>query len=219
VEAPLLGEPLPVELMNTVWADRDGVHDALAEPEGVAAWLATMAHRLAPLGVGPGGDVPPPLAADFRQLRDALRRLAAAVTHDGRPAAVPHDGRPAAVPHDGRPAAVMSPTGDDVAVVNRACASAPVWSQLGWVDGAEPVRVAASAHPPGEVALAVVAEQGVWLFAGPDRPSIRACPGPGCVLYFVRDHPRREWCSAACGNRARVARHYQRHQRTRPRGE
>ena len=29
-----------------------------------------------------------------------------------------------------------------------------------------------------------------------------------CVQYFVKDHPRREWCSAACGNRARVARHY-----------
>nr|WP_279582460.1 CGNR zinc finger domain-containing protein [Fodinicola feengrottensis] len=23
--------------------------------------------------------------------------------------------------------------------------------------------------------------------------------------------PRREWCSASCGNRARVARHYDRH--------
>ncbi len=30
--APLLGEPVPVELVNTVWADRDGVHDALESP-------------------------------------------------------------------------------------------------------------------------------------------------------------------------------------------
>ncbi|MEV8411642.1 CGNR zinc finger domain-containing protein, partial [Streptomyces niveus] len=28
--------------------------------------------------------------------------------------------------------------------------------------------------------------------------------------FFVRSHPRREWCSADCGNRARVARHYRR---------
>ncbi|WP_317183827.1 CGNR zinc finger domain-containing protein [Intrasporangium sp.] len=39
---------------------------------------------------------------------------------------------------------------------------------------------------------------------------MRACYGPGCVLYFVREHTRREWCSAGCGNRARVARHYHR---------
>jgi predicted RNA-binding Zn ribbon-like protein len=94
--------------------------------------------------------------------------------------------------------------------VNRACASAPVWSQLVW-GGSDPVRVTRSAQAPGEVALSAVAEAAVRLFGGSDRPAIRACPGPACVLYFVRDHPRREWCSAACGNRARVARHYQRH--------
>src|ERR1700749_3509588 len=43
--APLLGEPLPVELMNTLWADRDGVHDALAEPAGAVAWLRAIGPR------------------------------------------------------------------------------------------------------------------------------------------------------------------------------
>ncbi|MFD0515426.1 CGNR zinc finger domain-containing protein [Streptomyces aureus] len=32
------------------------------------------------------------------------------------------------------------------------------------------------------------------------------------MLLFLPAHPRRRWCSAArCGNRARVARYYQRH--------
>ncbi|PZF91885.1 hypothetical protein C1I99_22640 [Micromonospora deserti] len=31
------------------------------------------------------------------------------------------------------------------------------------------------------------------------------------MLYFVADPPRREWCSVACGNRARAARYYRRH--------
>ena len=44
-----------------------------------------------------------------------------------------------------------------------------------------------------------------------DSPQLRACHAPGCVLYFLKDHPRREWCSTACGNRARAARHYRRH--------
>lgn len=49
------------------------------------------------------------------------------------------------------------------------------------------------------------------LFAGPDQERLKACLAPGCVLYFMQNHPRREWCSAGCGNRARVARHYRRH--------
>jgi hypothetical protein len=45
-KAPLLGEPLPVELMNTIWADRDGVHDALRDPDGTRTWLHAVAARM-----------------------------------------------------------------------------------------------------------------------------------------------------------------------------
>ena len=38
----MLGEPLPVELMNTVWAGRDGVHDGLADPAEAMAWLEAV---------------------------------------------------------------------------------------------------------------------------------------------------------------------------------
>jgi predicted RNA-binding Zn ribbon-like protein len=55
--------------------------------------------------------------------------------------------------------------------------------------------------------LADVAQQAVALLAD-DGDKLRACHAPGCVLYFVKSHPRREWCSVACGNRARAARHY-----------
>jgi predicted RNA-binding Zn ribbon-like protein len=54
---------------------------------------------------------------------------------------------------------------------------------------------------------------------GRDTPVLQACLAPGCILYFARTHPRREWCSVECGNRARAARHYQkvRTGRSRPR--
>ncbi len=58
--------------------------------------------------------------------------------------------------------------------------------------------------------LAEVAGQSIRLLGGDEARELRACCAPGCVLYFVRSHPRREWCSVACGNRARAARHYQR---------
>ena len=75
--------------------------------------------------------------------------------------------------------------------------AAPAWSELTW--GAEPSRVARSGHSDVLAVLSRIAEQGVELFTGPRRASLRACHAPGCVLYFVRDHPRREWCSAGCG--------------------
>jgi predicted RNA-binding Zn ribbon-like protein len=158
-----------VELMDTFSLGRGGVRDELEARLG-----------------------PSPLTDRFRELRDALRRLAAEVVSDDRPAA--------AVPMDVTAA---------VEVVNRACASAPTWSELVW--SPTPGRVSRSAHDSQEAELASIAEDAVDLFTGPRRTDLRACHGPGCVLYFLRDHPRREWCSAGCGNRARVARHYQRH--------
>jgi predicted RNA-binding Zn ribbon-like protein len=209
--APLLGEPLPVELMNTVWADRDGLHDELRDAAGLAAWLHAVAGRFAAGGAGggpggggpglavvlPGGRPGRELAGQFRELRDGLRGLAAAVTADPRARAA----------GTGTPDVAAA-----VRAVNAACARAPLWSRLTWASppGA-PARTLRSAGTGAEAALSWIAEAAVLLFTSPDAGQLRACPGPGCVLYFVRAHPRREWCSAGCGNRARVARHYQRH--------
>jgi predicted RNA-binding Zn ribbon-like protein len=42
-----------------------------------------------------------------------------------------------------------------------------------------------------------------------DRAEIRlsVCGAPSCGMLYLRAHPRQLWCSKACGNRARVARH------------
>jgi predicted RNA-binding Zn ribbon-like protein len=60
------------------------------------------------------------------------------------------------------------------------------------------------------VALAELAESAISLFTGPGLAALRACQGPRCVLFYVKNHPRRTWCSPACGNRARAARHQRR---------
>jgi predicted RNA-binding Zn ribbon-like protein len=194
-DAPLLGEPLPVELMNTIWADRDGVHDALGDTAAAGAWLRETHERL---GASLPSRITPTVADDLRRLRDALRRLAATATADDRPAA----------------ASALAGRRQAVATLNRTAALAPAWSALAWGD--EPAAVRRSAQPPAQQAVSAIAEAGIGLFSGPEREQLRACHGPGCVLYFVRDHPRREWCSATCGNRARVARHYQRHHLSSP---
>jgi predicted RNA-binding Zn ribbon-like protein len=184
----LPGEPLPVRLMNTVWADRSGVYDALTTTGDLRAWLAAT-H--------PGLDQPDPGPGDldrFRALRDALRRLAALVTGDTRIAA----------------ASATAGVVQAVAEVNRAAAQAPPWPELVY-HGGDLHAAAGGGATPARRALSSIASQAVGLLTGLDGITLRACYAPGCVLYFVRDHPRREWCSAACGNRVRAARHYQRH--------
>jgi predicted RNA-binding Zn ribbon-like protein len=193
--ATMLGEPLPVELMNTVTVDRDGVHDVLEDYGGAAAWLRAVAGRIGTAaGTGPGQldeDAVLPAAGALRELRDALRRLAAEATADPRP--------PATAPELTRPEAI--------ATLN---ALAKTWPELDWPAGGHPSR-AYRAHGTASLAVEVIAHQGVNLLAGPERDRLRPCLAPNCLLFFIKDHARREWCSPECGNRARVARHYQRH--------
>jgi predicted RNA-binding Zn ribbon-like protein len=186
-------EPTPVRLMNTVWADRGGVHDSLTTPGELRAWLAAVYPDVKPRGAD---------LERFRALRDALRRLAALVTGDHRPVAGA-DGNAAKKVNDDAARAV--------AEVNSAAALAPSWPQL-VLRGGDLGQTVAGTAPPGDRLLSGIAREAVELLAG-RQAEIRACYAPGCVLYFVQDHPRREWCSTACGNRARVARHYDRHHR------
>jgi predicted RNA-binding Zn ribbon-like protein len=159
VPAPLLGQGRVIDLLNTVWADRSGVHDDLTDA-----------------------------ASALRELRDALRVLAADRTADPRPVAAVDHPRVA----------------EAVATLNAAAALAPSWPTL--VDG----RLVWASEADAEAReVGGLAGEAVQLLAA--EPELRACLAPGCVLYFVKDHPRRAWCSTACGNRERAARHYARH--------
>lgn len=198
--APLLGEPLPVEFMNTIWADQDGVHDALQTPQQAAAWLVAVADRLdVPVNADPGADPATQMAQTWsfaRDLRDALRFLAAEVADDDRPAA----------------ASIVNDKQRAVTLLNKAAALAPRWSALQLpAHGARPTLATRTAKSAQDAAISQIADNAIALFSGALGSRLRACNAPGCVLYFVKRHPRREWCSAGCGNRARVARHYQRH--------
>jgi predicted RNA-binding Zn ribbon-like protein len=96
---------------------------------------------------------------------------------------------------------------DAAAIVNAAAAAAPSWPQL--VDGAAVQRTEAAAV---DAALAAIAQSAITVFGGPDRRDVRACGRrPVCVKFFVKNHPRRDYCSPACANRARVSRHHERH--------
>jgi predicted RNA-binding Zn ribbon-like protein len=120
---------------------------------------------------------------DFHRLRDALRALLAAATHGAELPA------------------------DAVAAVNRASAAAPGFVRLrapGVVD------VESTARTRADAILGAIAASAVELLGGPDRERLRNCTAPRCGGYFLAGRARQEWCCTACGNRARVARHYAR---------
>ncbi|MFD2472192.1 CGNR zinc finger domain-containing protein [Amycolatopsis silviterrae] len=179
-------EVVPVRLMATVWADTSGLHDDLRTRENLDAWLDAV-------GLGSCQSSAAELALAQR-LRDAVRRLAAQVTADDRQTAT---------------VSLDAALGD----LNDLVTHLPV-PQLTLVSGE--LRET-SAHDASAVVtgLARVARESIALLGGPDAAKLRACYAPGCVLYFMKTHPRREWCSVACGNRARAARHYEKIRSTR----
>ena len=192
-------EPLSVLFLNTLWADRDGVHDVLDDGSGLTNWLAVVAPRL-PTGAQPKR-VPAQDATAFRQLRDALRQLAADRTKDPRHRAV--------IP------ASTAGIAEAARIVNDALALAPALIQLSW-PGGKLTRAAPPGSAAPAAALSAIAADGAAVLSRAQQDQLRACLAPGCVMYFVQDHPRREWCSTACGNRARAARHYARHKTSQP---
>lgn len=180
---PLRREPLAVELHNTLYALAGEAIDGIETPGGLAAWLDGIADRL-PAAPADGGAS---RHRDFLALRTAVREALHAALDGER-----------ALPRA-------------LSAINEAAARAP----------ASPVAVA---RPEGrlraetryhaadatDIALAAIAADAIELLGGPAGENLRACGAPGCVLMFCKNHRRRTWCSAACGNRARQARHYQR---------
>jgi len=181
---PVRDEPISIELHNTLYVAEGELVDGLCDERSASAWLAAIADRLPNAGKGR-----PPSAVQLRELRQAVRQLLRA-SIDG-----------------------AAPPASAVEVVNRHAATVPRARVLTWRDGEpiaewQPVRASRS-----DVVLAHLAGDAIDLVSSPGRGEIRACDAPSCVLAFVRHRTRREWCSVACGNRARQARHYHRSKR------
>jgi len=189
--APDRGQPLAVEFANTSFARRGEPQEGIGTPEHLGAWLRDRAGLFdSSLPASTLVRLNGAQLAGFRSLRDAIRSVAASIV-DERP----------------------SPSGA-VSVINQVSALAPRWPRL--VSSSAEFQILEQTSASSlDAALAEIARSAMELFARHERANLRRCQGPGCVLYFLRDSPRREWCSTACGTRARVARHYWRHKEQR----
>lgn len=223
--APLLGEPLPIELGNTAYAVRGHPMEGLATVEHLAAWLRDVRPRLAILLTD--ADLLGVTDADLRlalESREAIRRLAAgaAAGHGADPGAVAtlnrharqtprwHELRIERHQHGPQPVEQRGDSAHRLAERHENDTHQPAGQGEDGTDRpewAEPEVVVCTAGRPVAAVLSALAEDAIILFGGPSRHKVHACQGPGCRLHFIRE-TRREWCSGGCGNRARAARHY-----------
>jgi predicted RNA-binding Zn ribbon-like protein len=56
-------------------------------------------------------------------------------------------------------------------------------------------------------ALAAVAASAIEILGTETRERLRFCAAPSCGMYYLGHRADQQWCSPACGTRARVARH------------
>ncbi|GHE72367.1 hypothetical protein GCM10018785_45700 [Streptomyces longispororuber] len=178
-----------------------GVADDLDTPEGLTAWVRDHAGLLPEALAGRRYRADDAALSRVRSLRLALRTLCAHAVRPGEPS-----------PADARR---LLPLAEAVTRLNEAAARVPVVPVLSWRPGSgpavrdEPAPGAGPAAPDRSADLldAALARAALAFVAGPDRERLRACHAPRCVRYFLKEHPRQEWCKPSCGNRARVARH------------
>jgi predicted RNA-binding Zn ribbon-like protein len=174
-----LGEPLAIDLANTVMVVQQGqAVDLLATPSDLRRWLQAERERL--------GDCAFAAAHldEIRALRDSVRSLLGASAQGTKPP-------PEALEH-----------------LNAASAAAPIAPQLDAARGGElrTVERAAAGDPLARL-LGALARSAIALVTRPESERLRVCEAPSCGMFFLG---ARRWCCAACGNRARAARHYRR---------
>ncbi|MFD9004993.1 CGNR zinc finger domain-containing protein [Streptomyces sp. NPDC059582] len=185
---------LALDLALTIRHDgKGGIADDLTDPAGLTTWV--RAHPGAvPDTAGFVADAP--ALAAVRDLRAAVRALFAHAVRPGEPS-----------PAD---AARLLPVPEALERLNTAAARMPTVPVLHWPEDTDPFVRRPAAVARGDL-TAALAGAAIAFLAGPDRQRLRACHAPRCVRYFLKEHPRQEWCKPSCGNRARVARHHERH--------
>ena len=151
-----LGEPLAIDLANTVMVVReDEVVDLLSTPAELERWVAAEGERLAGYAADPAD------LDSIRALRDAVRGLFGAAAEAGE------------LP------------GRDLALLNAASAAAPVASQLAGGDGG-PRRAELPAGGDSLARLlGTLARSAIELLASTPAGRLRVCRAPSCGMFYL----------------------------------
>jgi predicted RNA-binding Zn ribbon-like protein len=178
---PIIGEPLPVEFANSLYAAGPQIVDFLASPDLIQRWFT-----LATPDVDIPGTIRKADGDSIRMLRDAIHAIVTAL------------------------AVGTTPTAETIAVLNRYAARAPWFLRLGRDDLGRLAATRQRTARPIDALLGRIANETIELVVSPSRIQLRQCNGPGCAMLFVKDHHKRRWCHQSCGHRARQANYYRR---------
>jgi predicted RNA-binding Zn ribbon-like protein len=176
----LLGEPVAIDLVNTLKTAHTPPVDQFDADDAVEAFWSFEAARAAEHGEPPLAPLGP---EDTRRLRELTSRLLEAIRAGHAPAA------------------------DDLAEANRLLAAAP--SRLELFAGADGLAARTSSPADGTAAgtRAAVLRSLLDVAAAATAGRLRACAADDCDQLFVATNAKRRWCTPeGCGNRARVAR-------------
>ena len=177
------GEPLAIDLADTIITTRDPTTDLLSDEATCQLWWSLQQDRL------PEGAATPTLA-----LTAALRRAVREILDAQVCETVPD---PAAVDYVNDVAARVTAT------------RRLEHTRTGWTAVA---THHASANRRFDITLGAVTDSLMDLLVGPTRNRLRRCQNPTCSMLFVASDARRRFCTQnICANRTRVARHYHRH--------
>jgi predicted RNA-binding Zn ribbon-like protein len=178
----LVGEPLAVDLADTLVTVTRPPTDLLTNRERNAVFWALQSARLPPGGTAPDIEA-------TRAIRAAVRELLDAHLEQRAPArdAIETVNR----------AAAAAPSSPQLTLdADSQLVPCTVWHND---DGQART-------------LAAVAGSVIEVLTGPAGGRLRRCANPACSMLFVASDARRKWCTQnICGNRTRVARHYYRH--------
>jgi predicted RNA-binding Zn ribbon-like protein len=182
------GEPLAVELADTLVMVSEPPTDLLSDEEACRRFWELQAARL------PEGWGVPSLTATMR-LRDAIRQLLDSALPGQLGSALDR-----AAVQTLNSMSSRAQTISEVRLVRTELCGVETWK----------------AKTPGDLAIAAAARSAIAILTEPaERQRLRRCTNPNCSMLFINGDCRRRWCTPnICGNRARVARHYQRHHHT-----
>jgi predicted RNA-binding Zn ribbon-like protein len=178
---PILGEPLTVELANTLYTHSRGVIDFLGSAELITSWFAkapgaavlSLPSRLSHADTGA-----------IQEIRDAAHGALDSVV-SGRARIDPKT----------------------VSALNHHAAAAPCHWRLEWDDTGASARCVYAGRR-ADVLRAQLAGEIITFLGSPHLAQVRRCAHPDCEMFFVQHHHKRRFCHESCAHRARQARYY-----------
>ncbi|HEX6392722.1 MAG TPA: ABATE domain-containing protein [Acidimicrobiales bacterium] len=176
------GEPLAVDLADTVVTVSQPPTDLLADKKASDRFWSLQAYRLPEPWRAPS-------LSDTRELRDAIRALL--------------DAALSGAPFRAGALKVVNRVSGAVTTTLAAENDSGRLQKLEYWGAAQPADLALGAAARSAIEL---------LSDPSGLDHLRRCANPNCSMLFVKGDARRVWCTPnICGNRTRVARHYLRH--------